>query len=155
MKEPGPGTTSGARAWAGRPRGPHACESGREPATESGAALIPSPCPQPVPAPEQAPPACPGTPERPLAGQGPAPAHSTRREAQGTLSLRHNTPARPAVVPLLLTEALFPQEILEEVVRELHKVKEEIIDGEPHAAGFPWQGRACRPGPQSSGAGAT
>lgn len=40
-------------------------------------------------------------------------------------------PLPPSPFP---TRARVPQEILEEVVRELHKVKEEIIDGEHSGA---------------------
>lgn len=47
-------------------------------------------------------------------------------------------PPRPAFLSLL------PQEILEEVVRELHKVKEEIIDGERRARRASPQGGAAR-----------
>lgn len=57
-----------------------------------------------------------------------------RREAQDTPTPSNTSPLQGRL-PVPASEALLPQEILEEVVRELHKVKEEIIDGE---SGSPW-----------------
>lgn len=78
----------------------------------------------------------PGTPSSPRlrgVGEGDAGAVAPEGGPGHPHPFQHLTPR--GWLPVPASEALLPQEILEEVVRELHKVKEEIIDGE---SGSPW-----------------